>query len=82
MTETDKKYLIEELRAPNRFWKIVAVTTSSVLGLLLMMSSAAAAIQWRQAKQEQRMAIAARDEARAAFLHAQEAVRKLEKEEP
>ena len=82
MTETDKDFLIEKLRASNRFWKIVAVTTSSVLGFLLLLSSAAIAIQWRQAKQEQRMAVAARDEARAAFIHAQEAVRKSEKEEP
>ena len=82
MPETNKDFLIEKLRASNRFWKIVAVTTSSVLGLLLLLSSAAVAIQWQQAKQEQRMAIAARDEARAAYIHAQNAVRKSEKEEP
>jgi hypothetical protein len=81
MIEEDKDILIGELQATNRRWKMLAVTTSSVLGLLLLLSTAAVAIQWRQAQHERMRAIQARDSAEAALVHAQEAVRKAVEEE-
>ena len=82
MTESDKDRLIEELRAANRRWKIVAIATSSLLGLLLLLSSAVVAIQWQRASQEHRRAIAARDAAHAAVIQAQQAIQNAADEAP
>jgi hypothetical protein len=82
MTEIDKDDLIEKLRAAKRRWKIAAISTSSVLGLLLLLSSATVAIQLRQANQARMEAIAARDAAHAAVIQAQEAMQNTADEEP
>ena len=82
MTETDKDDLVDKLRAAKRRWKIAAISTSSVLGLLLLMSSAAVAIQWQQAKQARMRESAARAAAEAAVIQAQEAMQNAADEQP